>query len=105
MRPFLYSGTVDNLTATSSPLQITLDDPTPGQKAEVIAANKKAYRFFVCLVVFLLFDFYVRELVGPLLKSELGEGPYMAGNSFTALDIVFGYNMEVLYPSPLNSLS
>ena len=43
--------------------------------------------------------------MGPLLKSELGDGPYMAGSKFTALDIVFGYNMEVLYPSPLNSLS
>ena len=38
---------------------------------------------------------FVRELVGPLLKSELGDGPYMAGSKFTALDIVFGYNMEV----------
>ena len=44
LRAFICSGTVDNLTATSSPLQITLDDPTPGQRAEVIAANKKAYR-------------------------------------------------------------
>ena len=33
--------------------------------------------------------------MGHLLKSELGDGPYMAGSEFTALDIVFGYNMEV----------
>ena len=39
---------------------------------------------------------FCRELVGPLLRSELGDGPYMAGSEFTALDIVFGYNMEVL---------
>jgi len=78
---FYCSGTVDNLTATSSPLQITLDDPMPGQKAEIIAQNKKAYR----------------ELVGPLLRSELGDGPYMAGSKFTALDIVFGYNMECVF--------
>ena len=37
------SGTVDNLTANSSPVQRTIDDPTPGQRPEVIAANKKAY--------------------------------------------------------------
>ena len=30
-----------------------------------------------------------------MLSSELGAGPFMAGNQFTALDIVFGYNMEV----------
>ena len=44
LKAFICSGTVDNLTARSSPLQITLDDPTPGERAEVIAANKKAYR-------------------------------------------------------------
>ena len=38
-----FSGTVDNLTANSSPVQRTVDDPTPGQRPEVIAANKKAY--------------------------------------------------------------
>jgi len=40
---FYCSGTVDNLTANSSPVQRTVDDPTPGQRPEVIAANKKAY--------------------------------------------------------------
>jgi len=48
---FYCSGTVDNLTATSSPLQITLDDPMPGQKAEIIAQNKKAYRYFFMTLV------------------------------------------------------
>jgi len=78
---FYCSGTVDNLTANSSPVQRTVDDPTPGQRPEVIAANKKAYG----------------ELVGPLLSTELGCGSYMAGNQFTALDIVFGYNMQCVF--------
>ena len=41
--------------------------------------------------------------MGPLLRSELGNGPYMAGSEFTALDIVFGYNMEVIIKLTINS--
>ena len=78
---FYISGTVDNLTATSSPVQMVLEDKTPGQNEAVIAVNKKAYK----------------TLVGPLLAKELGSGPWLFGNQFTALDVVFGYNMQCIF--------
>ena len=78
---FYLSGTVDNLTATSSPIQMVLNDKRPGDKEEVVATNKKAYM----------------TLAGPLLAEELGEGPWMFGAKFTALDIVFGYNMRCIF--------
>ena len=33
--------------------------------------------------------------MGPLLCQELGQGPWLGGQAFTAMDIVLGYNMEV----------
>jgi len=78
---FYISGTVDNLTATSSPVQMVLEDKTPGQNEAVIAVNKKAYK----------------TLVGPLLAKELGSGPWLCGDKFTALDVVFGYNMRCIF--------
>ena len=78
---FYISGTVDNLTATSSPVQMVLENKKPGEDEAVIAANKKAYQI----------------LVGPILADELGEGPWLFGQQFTALDVVFGYNMQSIF--------
>ena len=78
---FYISGTVDNLTAISSPVQMVLENKKPGEEIEVVAANKKAYQ----------------TLVGPLLAKELGHGPWMFGQQFTALDVVFGYNMWCIF--------
>ena len=78
---FYLSGTVDNLTAVSSPIQIVLENKKPGEEAEVVAVNKKAYQ----------------TLVGPLLATELGEGPWLFGQNFTALDVVFGFNMYCVF--------
>jgi len=78
---FYCSGTVDNLTATSSPVQRALSDLTPGNRPEVVDTNRKAYR----------------ELVGPIIAAELGSGPWLAGESFTVMDIVLGYNMEAVH--------
>ena len=78
---FYVSGTVDNLTAKSSPVQMVLENKKPGDEAEVVAANKKAYQ----------------TLVGPILSNELGDGPWLFGPKFTALDVIFGINMEFLH--------
>merc|ERR1711936_523702 len=78
---FYISGTVDNLTATSSPVQMVLENKKPGEDVQVVARNKKAYQ----------------ELAGPVLAQELGAGPWMFGEKFTALDVVFGYNMYCVF--------
>ena len=36
-------------------------------------------------------------LVGPILVAELGKGPWMYGETFTALDVVFGCNMYFVF--------
>jgi len=78
---FYLSGTVDNLTARSSPVQMVVENKTPGLETETVARNKAAYQ----------------QLVGPILAAELGKGPWMYGETFTALDVVFGYNMQCIY--------
>jgi len=78
---FYCSGTVDNLTASSSPVQMSLEDKVPGEREEVVATNRKAYR----------------EVVGPVLALEVGAGPWIHGEAFTALDVVVGYNMEAVF--------
>ena len=72
---------MDNLTATSSPIQMVLDDKRPGNARDVVEKNRKAFM----------------ELVGPLLTRELSAGPWMGGETFTALDVVLGYNMKCVY--------
>ena len=62
----------DNLTATSSPIQRVLRDPRPGEQAEVIETNHSAW----C------------SQCGPTLERMLGEGPWMGGDTFTALDVM-----------------
>lgn len=75
---FYSAGTLDNLTATSSPLQRMLKDPRPGEHPDVIEENHKAWV----------------QLCGPVLVDALGTGPFMFGESFTALDIVVGMNLH-----------
>ena len=60
---------------------MVLENKKPGEEIEVVAANKKAYQ----------------TLVGPLLAKELGDGPWFFGEQFTALDVVFGYNMRCIF--------
>ena len=44
--------------------------------------------------------------MGPLLSQELGQGPWLGGQDFTAMDIVLGYPMEVNLPiSPCHVFS
>ncbi len=75
---FYASGTLDNLMATSSPVQMVVDDPRPGDKEEVIATNRKAFR----------------EICAPLLEKQLGDRAYMYGDTFTAIDIAVGYSLS-----------
>ncbi len=72
---FYISGTVDNLTATSSPIQCILKDPRPGDHDDVIRQNGKAFR----------------EVCGPILTHQLGDREYMFGDSFTAIDVAVGF--------------
>ena len=66
---FYLSGTVDNLTATSSPIQMVLDDKRPGDNLATIDKNKTAW-MTVC---------------GPLLARELGTNLWMGGDKFSVL--------------------
>ena len=74
---FYASGTLDNLTATSSPIQMVIEDKRPGDKEEVISKNMQAFK----------------EVCGPLLARQLDEREFMYGNGFTALDVVLGYSL------------
>lgn len=74
---FYCSGTIDNLTATSSPVQMVLVDKTPGAKPALLEVNKTAW-LSVC---------------GPALSKELADSKWMAGDKFTALDVFVGYSL------------
>jgi len=78
---FYCSNTVDNLTATSSPLQMVLSDPKPGDHHEAIKLNHVAW---------------VHQC-GPVLVQALGESSYMAGPRFTALDVIVGMCMHWIH--------
>ena len=78
---FYLSGTVDNLTATSSPIQMVLDDKRPGDNLARIDKNKTAW-LTVC---------------GPLLARELGTNLWMGGDKFSVLDVIVGYSLAAVY--------
>ncbi len=68
---------MDNLSATSSPIQRVLKDLRPGDNEAVINQNEEAFR----------------EVCGPILAAQLGDREYMFGDSFTAIDVAIGYSM------------
>ncbi len=76
---FYASGTVDNLTAMSSPVQMIHKNPTPGKDPELIVHNAKAFK----------------EICGPILNNQLGDKDFMYGNSFSAMDVFIG--LSVIY--------
>ena len=41
---FYLSGTVDNLTARSSTVQLLCSDPTPGDRPELVKSNMQIYQ-------------------------------------------------------------
>merc|ERR1712194_408868 len=73
------SGTLDELSANSSPIQRTVlketGQETPG--ADPGTLNLKALAF--------------KEVSGPMLEQEFEGKRYAYGDSFSALDIIFGY--------------
>mmetsp|Transcript_52837 Transcript_52837/g.115274 ORF Transcript_52837/g.115274 Transcript_52837/m.115274 type:complete len:223 (+) Transcript_52837:54-722(+) len=78
---FYCSGTVDNLTATSSPIQPVMSVKNPGDDEKVLEVNHRAWI----------------EQCGPLLVSNLGSSKYIAGDSFTAVDVIVGVNMHYIH--------
>lgn len=78
---FYASGTLDNLTATSSPIQRVLSNPKPGNSQELIDANFE----------------YWKKYSGNILSDLLSDKEYMNGKDFSALDVVLGYNMQAVY--------
>eukprot|EP00435_Cladocopium_sp_Y103_P071975 s8_g38.t3 len=78
---FYCSGTVDNLTATSSPIQPVMSVKNPGDDERVLEVNHRAWI----------------EQCGPLLVSNLGSSKYIAGDSFTAIDVIVGVNMHYIH--------
>ena len=67
-------GTADNVLATSSPIQRVLDNPEPGRDEEFLKRNERAWM----------------ELVGPTLVDFVESRP---SSSFTASDVILGYNL------------
>ncbi|CAK9035259.1 unnamed protein product [Durusdinium trenchii] len=78
---FYCSGTVDNLTATSSPIQPVVAEKRPGDDEKNIELNHRAWI----------------EQCGPLLVSILGTSKFMAGDAFTAVDVIAGVNMHYIH--------
>jgi len=78
---FYCSGTVDNLSASSSPIQRVMSDPLCGEQPAIVAQNQKAWK----------------ELCGPLLSEWLGEKTFMYGDEFSAVDVVVGCNLMWLH--------
>lgn len=72
------ASTLDNLTATSSPLKIILP-PTAPRPMDDIETNKKYFDTIVSP--------FVTEL---LLRSG---GPYVCGKQFTAADVILGFHL------------
>ncbi|CAJ1381078.1 unnamed protein product [Effrenium voratum] len=78
---FYCSGTVDNLTATSSPIQPVMSCLTPGEEEETVKMNHRAWQ----------------EQCGPILVSALGDSKFIFGDRFTAIDVIVGTNMHYIY--------
>ena len=77
------ASTLDNLTATSSPINIVLDKTTPNAKRPMddVEVNQK----------------YFNEIAAPYLTKQLNKsgGPYICGTQFTAADVILGYNLMI----------
>lgn len=69
------SGTIDNLTATSSPIQRVMGTTRPNR--DKYATNRRAWNI----------------VAGPIMVRALGRGPYLFGNNFSALDVIVGLNL------------
>ena len=73
------ASTLDNLVATSSPINIILDKENPSRPMDDIATNIK----------------YFDEIEAPYFTKVLRStgGPYMCGERFTAADVIIGYHL------------
>ena len=52
-----------------------MSNPKPGDEPEVMELHGKAFR----------------EVVGPILASQLGDRKYMHGHTFSAVDVIVGF--------------
>lgn len=75
---FFCSGTLDNLTATSSPIQRALVESI--EEPKNLESNRRAWL----------------DIAAPSLVQTLGDKKYIYGDQFTALDVIIGYNISVL---------
>ena len=86
------ASTLDNLTATSSPINIVLDKSNPTRPMDNLEVNQK----------------YFNEISAPYLTKQLikSGGPFLCGQKFTAADVIIGYSLlgakEKMVPSWLD---
>lgn len=86
---FYLSGTIDNLTATSSPIQVTVEasssaaSPSAPAFLQSLHTNRRAWE----------------ELCAPIFERQLESsgGPWLLGARFTAIDAVFTYSLRALH--------
>ena len=83
---YFASGTIDNLTANSSPIQRVVTkytgETTPGKSTDMMQLNEKAFI----------------EVVGPILEKLLNSGPYLFGSKeFGAIDAILAYNFVAVH--------
>jgi glutathione S-transferase len=71
------ASTLDNLIATSSPINIVLDRANVARPMDDVEVNKK----------------YFDEIFAPYINKQLAEsgGPYLCGAEFTAADVILGF--------------
>jgi glutathione S-transferase len=77
---FWCASTVDNLTATSSPIGIVLDKDA-AKPMDSVAVNQK----------------YFDEVFVPFFNKQLAVsgGPFFCGEYFTAVDVIVGYTLLI----------
>eukprot|EP01031_Cornospumella_fuschlensis_P038887 gene38887-47302_t len=73
------ASTLDNLTATSSPINIVLDRANAPRPMDDLAVNQK----------------YFDEVFAPYFIKQLKDsgGPYLCGARFTAADVIIGFTV------------
>ena len=75
------ASTIDNLCATSSPMNIVIDksNPNVSRPMDDVITNQK----------------YFDDIFAPYMKNLLNtrKGPYINGAQFTAADVIIGYNL------------
>lgn len=88
------ASTLDNLCATSSPINIILNKSEPTiRPMDNVETNQK----------------YFNQIVIPFIQNKLiqNKGPYLCGADFTASDIILGYHLlmakEKMQPSWLSA--